>query len=289
MNAHHNRLFSLTGIKNMKVSSRRGVHLSGSTLLAFFLLMSIRAAAQVKTMPFDEIRNDTVSFFSNDNYKKYSIVPYMEYTKTDSIMYTFGLTKVIFPRDTFVNNIVVHCCADANSNYNRSKHYRRASMKDIPYGMYGGCLLEAELLRSHDTRIWPAHGDKRIIRIVNTKKPRLLKRKNHFKISAWFPVYGDGTNPVIKCLTADIYFYPLTPEKSTVEYRLEYKKYPKMPEYKIRNYKVYGPLSRSTGIQRDQMELDKATLESSTIYLNYCKRANKIHLNNKKSAKKHEK
>ena len=109
MNAHHNRLFSLTGIKNMKVSSRRGVHLSGSTLLAFFLLMSIRAAAQVKTMPFDEIRNDTVSFFSNDNYKKYSIVPYMEYTKTDSIMYTFGLTKVIFPRDTFVNNIVVHC------------------------------------------------------------------------------------------------------------------------------------------------------------------------------------
>ena len=66
MNAHHNRLFSLTGIKNMKVSSRRGVHLSGSTLLAFFLLMSIRAAAQVKTMPFDEIRNDTVSFFSND-------------------------------------------------------------------------------------------------------------------------------------------------------------------------------------------------------------------------------
>ena len=116
---------------------------------------------------------------------------------------------------------------------------------------------------------------------INRGRIKHYREKKHFKIKAYFTISGKNKNRVIKCLTADVHYYPLDQAKSTVKYSVDYKKYRRLPKY---GFPIQGPYGGKITEYRKLIEMHKFVLASNKILLNDYIKQNKENLKNREQS-----
>lgn len=168
---------------------------------ALLLLPPAVAVGQVvQTDNYNRALHDSASYFLSPNFQLDEPDP----DKMDP-SYNFGISLLTTPRDTFACYTYVYM--------QPAKGFR---------GSHGVVRLMAEDFDDDDARDGkrvPYHAEKNI---------RRFKDKVHYKVRAYQTYTGNGSLPrnkwYVKCLTADVTYYPLEKSRSSVRYSVEYKK-----------------------------------------------------------------
>lgn len=152
----------------------------------------------VQTDNYNEALRDSASYFLSPNFQ----LPETDLDKRDP-SYNFGISLLTTPRDTFACYTYVYM--------HPTKGFR---------GSHGVVRLMAEDYdNGRDGRRVPYHAEKNI---------RRFKDKIRCKVRAYQTYTGNGGLPrskwYVKCLTADVTYYPLEKSRSSVRYSVEYKK-----------------------------------------------------------------
>lgn len=198
------------------------------------MLLPFLAAGQVTQIDnYNEALDDTASMFYRHGVIGFKPSKYT-FKKTDS-GYNFGMSLITTPRDTFV------CYSEIGMH--PSKGYK---------GRIGHVQLQAEDLHHIDS----LYG---VVRVPYNAWKYLKKFKHRLRCKAKaYQTYASADVPkskwYVKCLTADITYYPLDKAKSTVKYSVKYKKYRPLAKYG-----VHTPASREREIEHNKKENAKKT------------------------------
>lgn len=169
---------------------------------ALLLLLPALAVGQVvQADNYNEALHDTASYFLSPNFQ----LPETDFDKKNP-SYNFGISLLTTPKDTFACYTYVYMSP--------TKGFR---------GSHGVVRLMAEDFdddNASDARRIPYHAAKNIKR---------FKDKVCYKVRAYQTYTGNGSLPrnkwYVKCLTAEVTYYPLEKSKSCVKYSVEYKKF----------------------------------------------------------------